>query len=156
MGQNGTNFPEPGVGIQNLTLPHKQVDARLPEANPIILKGAIAGHVLLKNVKKALPFKGKQTMLSIYGYDATVPATKNTDVLFQLGYESSPEMAQAVLGTEQHFGQAARGGTIVTGGRAGANGPAYISDVRIKIDTKPQMFAKSIAAIECNLPKSSS
>ncbi|KAI0138599.1 glycoside hydrolase family 3 protein [Hypoxylon sp. NC0597] len=126
-GQNGTNFPVPGIGMKNLTLPHEQVDARIPQSNPVILQGAIAGHVLVKN-DGALPFKKNPTMLSVYGYDATVPDTKNTDTLFQLGYTSSPEMGQAVLGTEQHFNQAAKGGTIVTGGRAGANGPAYIDD----------------------------
>lgn len=68
-------------------------------------------------------------MISVFGYDATIPRTKNTDLLFQHGYTSSPEMGQAVLGHEAHFDQAARGGTIVTGGRAGANSPAYIDDV---------------------------
>lgn len=92
------------------------------------MEGAIAGHVLVKN-NNALPFRNKPVMLSVFGYDATIPATKNTDDLFQLGYTSSPEMGQAVLGSEKHFDQAARGGTIVTGGRAGANGPAYITDV---------------------------
>lgn len=70
-------------------------------------------------------------MLSVFGYDATPPPTKNTDILFQLGYISSPEMGQAVLGKEAHFDQAARKGTIVTGGRAGANAPPYISDVSV-------------------------
>lgn len=127
VGQNGSNFPVPGIGMKNLTLPHEQVDARTPESKPIILEGAIAGHVLVKN-NDALPFEKNPTMLSIYGYDATIPDTKNTDTLFQLGYTSSSEMGQAVLGTENHFNQAAKGGTIVTGGRAGANGPAYIDD----------------------------
>ncbi|KAH7324954.1 glycoside hydrolase superfamily [Stachybotrys elegans] len=121
------DFPTPGIGMKNLSLPHEQVDARIPEANPVILEGAIAGHVLLKNDNRALPLS-KPTMLSVFGYDATVPRTKNTDVLFQLGYTSSPEMGQAVLGTEQHFDQAARGGTIVTGGRAAANAPSYMID----------------------------
>ncbi|KAL7626501.1 glycoside hydrolase 3 [Parahypoxylon ruwenzoriense] len=125
-GQNGTGFPEPGIGMKNLTQPHEQVDARIPESKPVILDGAVAGHVLVKN-NDALPFKNP-VMLSVYGYDATVPGTKNTDILFQLGYTSSREMGQAVLGTERHFDQAARGGTIVTGGRAGANAPAYIND----------------------------
>ncbi|KAI0882039.1 glycoside hydrolase family 3 protein [Annulohypoxylon maeteangense] len=127
VGQNGTNFPVPGIGMKNLTKPHAQVDARVPESNAVILEGAIAGHVLVKN-DGSLPFKKKPVMLSVYGYDATVPDTKNTDNLFQLGYTSSPEMGQAVLGTERHFDQAAKGGTIITGGRAGANGPAYIDD----------------------------
>ncbi|KAI1803516.1 glycoside hydrolase family 3 protein [Daldinia bambusicola] len=127
VGQNGSNFPVPGIGMKNLTLPHEQVDARTPESKPIILEGAIAGHVLVKN-NGALPFKKRLTMLSVYGYDATIPKTKNTDTLFQLGYTSSSEMGQAVLGTKNRFNQAAKGGTIVTGGRAGANAPAYIDD----------------------------
>ncbi|KAI0526391.1 glycoside hydrolase family 3 protein [Xylaria bambusicola] len=121
------NFPIPGKGMKNLTQPHDPVDARIPESRDIVLEGAIAGHVLVKN-NDALPFKKSPVMLSVFGYDATVPATKNTDILFQLGYTSSQEMGQAVLGTEEHFDQAAKGGTIVTGGRAGANGPAYITD----------------------------
>lgn len=126
-------FPVPGIGIQNLTLPHDQVDARHLDTRPVLMEGAIAGHVLVKNVDSALPFDpaSPPTMLSVYGYDATVPATKNNDILFELGYTSSPEMGQAVLGEENHFDQAARGGTIVTGGRAGANAPAYILDVSL-------------------------
>lgn len=122
------DFPVPGVGMQNLTQPHEKVDARVPASKQVILEGAIAGHVLVKNENGALPFSAKPQMLSVFGYDATVPKTKNTDVLFQLGYMASPEMGQATLGTEQHFDQAARGGTIVSGGRAAANSPAYITD----------------------------
>lgn len=122
------NFPEPGIGMRNLTEPHELVDARSPDSKPVLMDGAITGHVLLKNTNNALPFKGKQKMLSVFGYDAALPETKNTDVLFQLGYYSSPEMAQAVLGTEAHFDQAARGGTIISGGRAAATAPSYIID----------------------------
>lgn len=122
------NFPEPGFGMKNLTLPHELVDARNPDSKPVIMDGAVAGHVLLKNTNHALPLKGKQKMLSVFGYDAALPATKNTDILFQLGYYSSPEMAQAVLGTEAHFDQAAHGGTIISGGRAAATAPSYIID----------------------------
>lgn len=123
------DFPVPGIGMQNLTLPHKQVDARVPESRPTLLEGAIAGHVLVKNENATLPFRQSPKMISVFGYDATVPDTKNTDKLFDLGYTSSPEMGQAVLGTERHFNQAAKGGTIVSGGRAAANSPSYISDV---------------------------
>lgn len=126
--QDGDNFPTPGIGMQNMSLPHKQIDARDPASRPVILEGAIAGHVLVKNEKQTLPFAKPPVMLSVFGYDAAVPATKNTDNLFSLGYTSSPAMGQAVLGDEHHFDQAARGGTIVTGGRAGANAPGYIID----------------------------
>ncbi|RYP93284.1 hypothetical protein DL770_000573 [Monosporascus sp. CRB-9-2] len=126
---NTTDFATPGFGMKNLTEPHEAVDARDPKSKPIILEGAIAGHVLVKNENSTLPFKKPPKMISLYGYDATVPATKNTDILFQLGYNVQPEMAQAVLGTEGvRFDQAAKGGTIVAGGRAAANSPAYISD----------------------------
>ncbi|EGU72256.1 hypothetical protein FOXB_17247 [Fusarium oxysporum f. sp. conglutinans Fo5176] len=122
------DFPTPGVGMKNLSLPHEQVEARIPESRPTLLEGAIAGHVLVKNENNTLPFAQKPKMISVFGYDATVAKTKNTDNLFQLGYTSSPEMGQAVLGTEEHFDQAAKGGTIVSGGRAAANSPPYISD----------------------------
>lgn len=138
VGQDGTNFPVPGIGMKNLTLPHEPVDARVPESKAILLEGAIAGHVLVKNENSTLPFEEKPKMLSVYGYDATVPRTKNADTVFQLGYFSSPEMAQAVLGTERHFDQAAKGGTIVVGGRAGANAPPYISDPLSAIQQRAQ------------------
>ncbi|KAJ4328952.1 glycoside hydrolase 3 [Fusarium piperis] len=122
------HFPNPGIGMKNLSLPHEQVDARVPESRPILMEGAIAGHVLVKNENNALPFRESPKMISVFGYDATVPETKNADKLFELGYTSSPKMGQAVLGNEEHFDQAARGGTIVSGGRAAANSPPYISD----------------------------
>ncbi|RFN54953.1 beta-glucosidase [Fusarium flagelliforme] len=122
------DFPTPGIGMKNLSLPHEQIEARIPESRPILLEGAIAGHVLVKNENKTLPFKKNPKMISVFGYDATVAPTKNTDKLFELGYTSSQEMGQAVLGDEHHFDQAARGGTIVSGGRAAANSPPYISD----------------------------
>ncbi|KAF4461064.1 beta-glucosidase [Fusarium albosuccineum] len=122
------DFPTPGIGMKNLTLPHEQVDARIPESRPVLLEGAVAGHVLVKNEDNALPFRKNPNMISVFGYDATVPKTKNADKLFELGYTSSPEMGQAVLGKEEHFDQAAKGGTIVSGGRAAANSPPYIKD----------------------------
>lgn len=120
--------------MKNLTEPHVQIDARDPNSRPSILEGAIAGHVLVKNENNTLPFRNSPTMISVFGYDATVPRTKNTDKLFELGYYSSPEMGQAVLGTERHFDQAAKGGTIVSGGRAAANAPSYILDVSVRLD----------------------
>lgn len=129
LGQNRTDFPAPGIGIQKLDMPHDLIDARNPEASSVILEGAIAGHVLVKNTDGALPL-GRPKILSIFGYDAQPPSTKNIDDLFQLGYESQPEMAGAVLGYEAHFLQQAEG-VIFSGGRSGSNGPAYIDAVRI-------------------------
>lgn len=84
--------------------------------------------MLVKNVDNALPLK-KPLMLSIFGYDAAAPPTKNIDVLFELGYESQPEMAEATLGYEAHFSQSAPDGIVFSGGRSGSNGPAYIDSV---------------------------
>lgn len=109
-------------------MPHELIDARSPDSIPVLLEGAIAGHVLVKNVGRALPL-GKPKMLSIFGYDAQSPSTKNIDALFQLGYESQPEMAEAVLGYEAHFSQRADRGVIFSGGRSGSNAPAYIDAV---------------------------
>ncbi|KAL3424160.1 cel3e secreted beta-glucosidase [Phlyctema vagabunda] len=125
-GQDSHTYELPGYGIQNLSLPHEIVDARNPASRPILMEGAIAGHVLLKNANHTLPFK-RPKMLSLFGYDAVVPVSKNTDVLFTLGYEAYPAMAAATLGTEQHFLQYALGGTIISGARSGANAPPYIS-----------------------------
>lgn len=94
----------------------------------MLLEGAIAGHVLVKNVNNALPLE-KPNMLSVFGYDAQLPPTKNIDQLFELGYESAPEMADAILGYEAHFSQRAPLGVIFSGGRSGSNGPAYIDSV---------------------------
>ncbi|KAI0010234.1 glycoside hydrolase family 3 protein [Xylariaceae sp. FL0662B] len=127
LGQNSTDYPAPGFGIKNMTQPHKQVDGRIPDSKEVILEGAIAGHVLVKN-NDALPFKKTPVMLSVYGYDATPPRTKNTDRVFHLGFTSYEEMEKVPLGTPYNFNQAALGGTIVTGGRAGASNPAYIDD----------------------------
>lgn len=128
LGQNDTSFPSPGVGIQNLSLPHELIDARSPDARPTLLEGAAAGHVLVKNVNNALPLQNPR-MLSIFGYDAQAPPTKNIDKLFELGYQSQPEMGDAVLGFEAHFSQRAYDGVIFAGGRSGSNGPSYIDSV---------------------------
>lgn len=98
----------------------------------MLLESAVAGHVLVKNVNGSLPLT-KPTILSIFGYDAQPPLTKNIDQLYELGYESEPEMAQAVLGYEAHFSQRASEGVIFSGGRSGSNGPAYIDAVRLSI-----------------------
>lgn len=151
VGQDAADFAVPGVGMKNLSLPHDAVDARVPESRPVLLEGAAAGHVLVKNTGGTLPLGGKLKMVSVFGYDAAAPATKNIDVLFQLGYTSSPAMAQAVLGTQHSFDQAARGGAIVTGGRAGASAPPYMSDVG-----GPTLLAGRACCLLTGLPRGAS
>lgn len=86
--------------------------------------------MLVKNVNNTLPLQNPK-MLSIFGYDAQAPPTKNIDKLFELGYESQPEMADATLGFEAHFSQRAYDGVIFAGGRSGSNGPSYIDSVSL-------------------------
>lgn len=130
LGQNSTDYAQPGMGIQDLSKPHELIDARSPDAVPVLLDGAVSGHVLVKNVDAALPFQ-KPKMLSIFGYDAETPPSKNIDELYELGYESEPDMARGNLGYEAHFSQRAPEGVIFSGGRSGSNGPAYIDAVSL-------------------------
>uniref|UniRef100_A0A0B7KQP3 Beta-glucosidase cel3A n=1 Tax=Bionectria ochroleuca TaxID=29856 RepID=A0A0B7KQP3_BIOOC len=61
-----------GTGISfNLTQAHSFVDAREPYSKHILLQGAVEGHVLVKNVKNALPLQ-KPRFISVFGYDAVV------------------------------------------------------------------------------------
>jgi beta-glucosidase len=69
--------------------PHKQVDARNPASASTRLQGAVEGHVLVKNLQKALPLKSPKH-ISIYGYDAKNPdavmPTSNAYSTWALGY----------------------------------------------------------------------
>jgi beta-glucosidase len=129
MGQDGPTQPAPGVGVQSLTSLHKIVDARSPDSVPVRLDGAIAGHVLVKNTNNALPLQ-KPLMLSIFGYDAAAPQTKDIDILFEYGFESvtgQGPIGPVGLGV---YPPTAMGGTIISGGGSGATAPAYIDAVR--------------------------
>ncbi|KAJ5761338.1 hypothetical protein N7533_003377, partial [Penicillium manginii] len=60
----------PGIGMpSDITAPHKQVIGKSPDSKPILLQGAIEGHVLVKNTDSALPLKSPN-MVSVFGYDA--------------------------------------------------------------------------------------
>lgn len=133
MGQD-KGYPAPGVGMPiDLLAPHKAVDARKPSSKQVILDGAIEGHVLVKNVKNALPLKSPK-LLSLFGYDAKVPDQNNPAPGFGswvLGFESGNvgEALPGFFGTPQviPISQVAINGTIISGGGSGANSPAYIN-----------------------------
>lgn len=82
------------------------------------MDGAVAGHVLVKNVNHSLPL-GKPKMLSIFGYDAAAPPTKNVDSAFNSGSESVKQGVTVI----------AQQGTLISGGGSGANAPGYIDAV---------------------------
>ncbi|EMR71031.1 putative beta-glucosidase m protein [Eutypa lata UCREL1] len=67
------DFPEPGIGMPpDLSKRHDIVDARNTSAQQVLLDGAIEGHVLVKNIRGALPLR-EPRMLSVYGYSARNP-----------------------------------------------------------------------------------
>jgi beta-glucosidase len=75
------------------SITHAIVNARDPASKPIILDGAIEGHVLVKNANASLPLKSPK-LLSIFGYDAVAPpgmdigTPENFFAPFTLGFES--------------------------------------------------------------------
>lgn len=76
----------------DLTAPHEIIDARDPASKSVLLNSALEGHVLVKNVNKALPLS-KPKLLSVFGYDAAAPPTLNPSIggftdKFSFGYEA--------------------------------------------------------------------
>ncbi|QUC20405.1 uncharacterized protein UV8b_04646 [Ustilaginoidea virens] len=65
-----TKFPKPGFGMPvDVRKPHELVEGRDPNDRPVLLQGAIEGHVLVKNTKDTLPLKSPRA-LSLFGYSA--------------------------------------------------------------------------------------
>ncbi|KXS97080.1 hypothetical protein AC578_10779 [Pseudocercospora eumusae] len=132
LGQDDPNFPPMGVGMPaDLLAPHDYIDARDVAAKPSILQQAIEGHVLVKNVKGALPLK-KPRLLSVFGWSAvaqhsftpgTEDWTKNREAV---GLQQSQERQIAMNEIVQNAPSKAMG-TLFVGGGSSSNTPAYIS-----------------------------
>jgi beta-glucosidase len=96
------------------------VDARNKTSKSTLLKGAVEGHVLVKNINNALPLKSPKH-ISIYGYDAKVPGTMiptaNSYSPWTLGYSVSDLTAiiPNLLGIPNPnvVSQIAEGGTMI-------------------------------------------
>lgn len=139
MGQD-EDFPDPGVGMPNdLTKPHKIVDARNSSSKQILFDGAVEGHVLVKNVNSALPLN-KPKILSLFGYSARNPdqwnynATGGTtawmfggESAFLGRYISDAFALEPMDGIDPQQLSIAPQGTIICGGGSGAVTPAHIS-----------------------------
>jgi beta-glucosidase len=112
------------------TLPHKPIYARDASSQSVLLNGAMEGHVLVKNVNRALPLK-KPKLLSIFGYDAVAPPAmdvmSSADPLSPFTYGFESELLLTAFISSPPYDQIAPNGTIVSGGGSGANAPAYIS-----------------------------
>ncbi|EON66750.1 hypothetical protein W97_05996 [Coniosporium apollinis CBS 100218] len=132
--QDAPDHPYPGIGLApNLLLPHRIVDARDPSARPVILQGAIEGHVLVKNTNNTLPLRSPK-LLSLYGYDAKSPDFNTPGPGFNpwsFGLQS--HNVNSVIcgffgrGVCPPFAPIAQNGTFIVGGGSGANNPVYIS-----------------------------
>lgn len=128
-----SDFPDPGVGFpRGVAEPHDIVDARDPDARPVLLDGAVEGHVLVKNTKDTLPLKSPK-MLSIFGYSAKSPdifSPSNGEVLswaWKWGAEAvDPQEVFSGFGGESdvEYSTIAMNGTMIHGGGSGGTTPA--------------------------------
>jgi beta-glucosidase len=138
IGSQADSIERPGSGIPaSLTQAHKFVDARSPDSTPIILQSAIEGHVLVKNVNKALPLQ-KPKFISIFGYDAAGQMMNTAEAagfnLWKMGMRNPLQFQNGTTFTaaalDQLFGSSmeqtttgpeiALNGTLFTGGGSGA------------------------------------
>lgn len=132
MGQD-QDFPEPGVGMPaDLTRPHRIVDARNSSFRSTLFDGAVEGHVLVKNIRNALPLQ-RPRMLSIFGYSAKNPDRNNpTGGLSPWLYGSESfnytEFGAGFFGWSDDAGRTAIAfnGTIYSGGGSGATSPSTV------------------------------
>lgn len=131
-GQDDPSYPPLGIGMPaDILEPHDYVDAKDPAAKDSLLRQAIEGHVLVKNVNGTLPLNKPKT-LSIFGYDAipqshfnpgTGDWTQNREAIsLQQPQEQQIMRNQPVTGAPSKFM-----GTLIVGGGSGSNNPAYIS-----------------------------
>lgn len=96
---------------------HQRIIARYPAEKGTLLQSAIEGHVLVKNVKAALPLQAPR-LLSVFGYDARTPPTLefSTDILEANHSLTADSQSQPLI--QNH--------TLWVGGGSGSNSPAYV------------------------------
>jgi beta-glucosidase len=121
------DFPQPGIGMAaDLTKPHRIVDARNSSFRSTLFSGAVEGHVLVKNIRNALPLS-QPRMLSIYGYsaknpDRNHPTSGDSPWLFGAESFNYTEFSNTWSGRSTDSGHTAISinGTIYSGGGSGA------------------------------------
>ncbi|KAK7715168.1 hypothetical protein SLS64_003865 [Diaporthe eres] len=130
MGQDSSDLPEPGSGIpEDLSQPHTRVIGWNASFKDTLLRGALEGHVLLKN-EGALPLKSPE-LISVFGYSAKTPDQYNYGVFgfnggsyplaYGLDYNGTGSFISGVTSG------IARNGTLISGGGSGASQPPWIS-----------------------------
>lgn len=120
------DFPKPGIGMPSSVLdPHEIVDGRDPAAAPVLLNGAIEGHVLVKNTKNTLPLKSPR-MLSLFGYSAKTPDDFNpsSSVLLSQNWITGQEPLNSNYISVNGLSVFGENGTMFGGGGSGAITPA--------------------------------
>lgn len=130
--QDDPSLPSVGVGLPaDLLSPHEIVDVRDPKDATTLMEGAIQGHVLVKNVDKALPLR-KPRMIAVFGYDAKTPEKYNpgTGKSWDMGLESNDyETTACGYGNDggkcPPFNPIANG-TLMAGGGSGSITPSYL------------------------------
>ncbi|EFY98463.1 beta glucosidase (glycoside hydrolase family 3) [Metarhizium robertsii] len=126
-------FDKPGIGMPlDVRQPHETIEGRDHNDRPVLLDGAIEGHVLVKNTKNTLPLKSPR-MLSLFGYSARSADSLSPgpgDLLinlwrFGLTSVSIDDVLSSQLGGQQaRYPNIAVNGTIMGGGGSGAGTPA--------------------------------
>lgn len=109
----------------NVLDPHEIVDARDPAAAPVLLNGAIEGHVLVKNIKDTLPLKSPR-LLSLFGYSAKTPDDFNpsSNSLYSQNWITGQEPVNSNYASENGVPAFGENGTMFGGGGSGAITPA--------------------------------
>ncbi|KAF2176435.1 glycoside hydrolase family 3 protein [Zopfia rhizophila CBS 207.26] len=122
----------------DFTVPHKPIYAKDPASKPILLNGAIEGHVLVKNANKSLPLS-KPKMISIFGYDAPAPQVMDVPAntlqavaangwIYGTESVNITNFNNVLYGNYSQIPGIAPLGTLITGGGSGATAPSYISN----------------------------
>lgn len=128
MGQD-QDFPSRAIGMPgDLSLPHARIIGTNLSFRDTVYKGALEGHVLVKNVNSTLPLKSPR-LISLFGYSAKTPDRYNYGAPGWNNGEYS--LAANDLTTYEDdtkvYSGIATNGTFISGGGSGANMPAYIS-----------------------------
>lgn len=84
MGQDSSDLPVPGSGIpEDLSQPHSRVVGWNTSFKDTLYRGALEGHVLLKN-EGALPLKTPE-LLSVFGYSAKTQTSTMSELSVSTG-----------------------------------------------------------------------
>ena len=100
--------------------PHVTINARDPSSKPVLIDGAMEGHVLVKNTNNALPLNSPK-MISIFGYDAQAPPANDIESASQV-FGAWTVGGESILDYAGFFSplpppQIAINGTIISGGK---------------------------------------